>query len=359
MNFIKKVSNKITKKLSKKEKQHLKSIIESTIYILAIIVIIFANIFGSIYIRMIPLLFILGIIGKIVFNRPIVTSVFSVIVSICFVKLSGITSLKENLLISFSMGLYVCLGEITGFMLQIILKGLKSRKKTKKVVISYIVVPIVFVIILGVKNYLNSNIFTYLKYENELINYLEKNYNDRNFKILNAHYNFIGDKNFKFSVKEDTQNRVYNFVVYIDNKLDVQDGIILSELSVKEAKYNSKLNIYLKENGLLEKYSNIEIKFKTIDTDEIELEITKIEENIDDNITLEFSKMVSYILKDLENFELMNNVNQVFISLVSKNNKQEDLFSYIYLERYKNNNEKNIEKDYEYINRSLKIEFID
>ena len=44
--------------------------IEAIIYILAIIVGIFACNSGPIYIKMLPILFILGFVGRIIFDRP-------------------------------------------------------------------------------------------------------------------------------------------------------------------------------------------------------------------------------------------------------------------------------------------------
>ena len=344
---------KLTKKLSKKDIQHMKYILESVIYIIAIIVIIAANIFGNIYIRMIPLLFILGIIGKIIFNRPVTTTVFSIIVSICFVKLSGISSLKENLLLSCSMGCFVFLGELTGFLIQIIYKDIVNKKKkikgnNKKIIISYILVPVILVAILYTHNYLNSNIFTYLKYKNQLLSYMDSQYKNEKFKILNARYNFVGDKNFKFIVEDLQSERVYNFVVYIDNKLDIQDGILLSNLSSKEKIYDDKLKEFMVKNNLIEKYKNV-------DTGDYELSIQKNVNVITDEEKMEFAKNVSNFLNDTKEFSLKSITDQVFISLISEDKNQEDLFSYIYLERY----DDKVIDDYEYIYNSLNIEYID
>lgn len=356
MKIIERISNNLTKK----EKNHIKMLVESIVYIFAIIISVFAYVYGNMYIRMIPLLFILGIIGKIIFNRPVTTSIFSIIVSICFVKLSGITNIIENLAISFCMGAYVSLGEIIGYMLQIIIKDVKKKrkKKGKKVIISYITVFIVSVFVLAFQNYLNSNIFTYLKYENNLKKYLSNNYEDRNLIIVNAHYNFIGDKNFKFLVEDKNSGRIYSFIVYKDNKFGISDGILSSDLLLKNASLNKKLNEYMEKNNFNEKYNKIDVYFKLFDNEEIELVIEKNVEKIDDETTLEYSKNVSNILEDLNDSGLTNEIEQVYLSLISNYSSKENIFSYIYLERYRNNNQ-NIGEDYEYIDKSLKVEFID
>lgn len=356
MKIIERISNNLTKK----EKNHIKMLVESIVYIFAIIISVFAYVYGNMYIRMIPLLFILGIIGKIIFNRPVVTSIFSIIVSICFVKLSGITNIIENLAISFCMGAYVSLGEIIGYMLQIIIKDVKKKrkKKGKTVIISYITVFFVSVLVLTFQNYLNSNIFTYLKYENNLKKYLSNNYEDRNLIIVNAHYNFLGDKNFKFLVEDKNSERIYSFIVYKDNKFGISDGILSSDLLLKNASLNKKLNEYMVKNNFNEKYNKINVYFKLFDNEEIELVIEKNVEKIDDETTLEYSKNVSNILEDLNDSGLTNEIEQVYLSLISNYSSKENIFSYIYLERYRNNNQ-NIGEDYEYIDKSLKVEFIE
>ena len=55
MKIIERISNNLTKK----EKNHIKMLVESIVYIFAIIISVFAYVYGNMYIRMIPLLFIL------------------------------------------------------------------------------------------------------------------------------------------------------------------------------------------------------------------------------------------------------------------------------------------------------------
>ena len=114
----------------------------------------------------------------------------------------------------------------------------------------------------------------------------------------------------------------------------------------------------INQNFFDEKYNKINIYFKLFDNEEIELVIEKNVEKIDDETTLEYSKNVSNVLEDLGSSGLINEIEQVYLSLISNSNNKENIFSYIYLERYRNNNQ-NIGEDYEYINKSLKVEFID
>ena len=385
----------LTKKVSKRKLKHIKYLIESSVYIISIVIVIFANIFGSVYIRMIPLLFILGIIGNIVFKRPVITSIFSTVVSICFVKLSGVTNVFENLLFSFSMGAYVCLGEISCHMILIIYNDIKKKRKklkstkkyvhsqtleefamsrkksgkkeekvnlkkrfSKKNIYSYVFAPLLIIFMFCIQNYLNSNIFSYLKYEKKLNNYLSKNYEKEDLKIVNSYYSFLKDKNFKFIVRDNLTGRMYNFVVYEDESFDIQDGIMISSYLSIEKNVNEKLQNYLKNNEIFKEYEDISIFLRIIDDEDIELVITKEKEKIDENVTLDFSKEVASILSSLENFNNDNSVHQVLIELNEKESKS-CLSAYIYLNRYNDVIKLGTYEGFEYINKALSIEFIE
>ena len=72
--------------------------IEAIIYILAIIVGIFACNSGPIYIKMLPILFILGFVGRIIFDRPVMTTIFGIVTAICIIRVTNNISIKENIL---------------------------------------------------------------------------------------------------------------------------------------------------------------------------------------------------------------------------------------------------------------------
>lgn len=83
--------------------------IEGFVYSLLIIVTIIAITIGPIYIKFLPILYILGILGNMLFKRPIITSIFASIVSICFIQILGGYSLNFNILKSIYVGLSVAL----------------------------------------------------------------------------------------------------------------------------------------------------------------------------------------------------------------------------------------------------------
>jgi hypothetical protein len=83
--------------------------IEGIVYSLLIIVTIIAITIGPIYIKFIPILYILGILGNMLFKRPIITSIFACIVSICIIQILGEYTLSFNILKSIYVGLLVFL----------------------------------------------------------------------------------------------------------------------------------------------------------------------------------------------------------------------------------------------------------
>ena len=97
-------------KLTKKQKAY----IEGIVYIIAIIVVIFAKVYGSIYFSLLPLLVILGIVGKVFFDRGVVTTIFGIITSLCVVYTKGSFTLPENIIYSLVIGLDIAMGELLG-----------------------------------------------------------------------------------------------------------------------------------------------------------------------------------------------------------------------------------------------------
>ena len=88
--------------------------IEAIVYICAIIICIFVCNSGPIYIKMLPILFLLGFVGRIIFDRPVVTTIFGIVTSLCIVKLLSNTDFWNNFFLSLCTGLNISLGELFG-----------------------------------------------------------------------------------------------------------------------------------------------------------------------------------------------------------------------------------------------------
>lgn len=336
-------------------------VIEAIIYIVCIIAVIFANVYAPIYIHMIPLLFILGIVGKLAYDRPIITTVFGFLVSICAVYTSGVKNIPQNLLISAVMAMYIALGELCAFSFKKSYEYLKKKSKriSKRGVFTYCICIIIFFVSIGLYNYTNSNYFVFKKNSQRLNEYLNTNYNDKEFEIVDAKYNFIGQKSFVYEVKDKNVGRSYKFIVSLDEKYQIDDGYIKFQNANREKKANEKLITYFKNNNLKEKYPNIKIGVLLNEVDNLELEILKEVEDVTDENTLEFSKQVAGVLNDIKYFEYFNEFEQIIINLKDKQNVTESLISYLFIERYLDNESLDITKDYDYIYQSLNVEYID
>ena len=158
-------------------------------------------------------------------------------------------------------------------------------------------------------------------------------------------------------MKNNEDGNNYNFTVYLNKELDIQDGY-------KEY-LNSKEKLELEEDFIkfLEskefKIDNIEISINSIFNDEFELEISKQIENIDDNEIINYSKEVVKYIENLEEYPKNNKITQLSLKLKSTKDSKQNLESNVYLEGYRKNKELNVEEDYKYIQRALKIEYID
>lgn len=384
----KKIVNKLNKKIEKakvniekkKEKQRKKDekinkrknskvinktieFIETVVYILAIIIAIFANLYGNIYIQMIPILFILGIVGKIAFNRPITTTVFGMIVAICAVYMTGVSSISKNLIISSWMAVYIALGEICAFATEKSHYYIKKKKSTSKEAIgSYMLLIVTFVISLGVYNYTNSNIFELQKAKKRLNDYIAQNYSENNFKVSNVKYNYLGEKSFHFYVKNSEDEKLYNFLVSKDEKFDIDDGYIKLKNVNKEKNINENLIKYFRDKNLNEKYEDFKVSMELNEVDNFEFKIQKIiekeEGNISDDDILECSKKIAKLISDLKEFEYFKNIDQIIVCIKNSQNTNENITSYLNAERFFKDNSFTIEHDYEYIKNALNVEYI-
>lgn len=349
----------------KKNKVLIKTIelVETIVYILAIIIAIFANLYGNIYIQMIPILFILGIVGKIVFNRPVTTTVFGMIVAVCAVYITGIRSIPKNLIISSWMAAYIALGELCAFAFSKSWYYIKKKKSSSKEACgSYLLLIITLIVSIGVYNYTNSNIFDLQKARKRLDNYLVQNYSDSMFRVSNVRYNFLGEKSFKFYMENIKDGKIYNFLVSKDEKYDIDDGYNKLRNINKEKNINENLIKYFTDNKLNEKYEGIKVSIELNEVDNFEFkvlkEVSKDGEDINDDDILKYSKEIAMLINDLKNFEYLKNFQQIIISIKNNENTSQNITSYLNIEKFFKDNSFTMEHDYEYIKNALNVEYI-
>ena len=312
---------------------------------------------------MIPILFILGIVGKIVFNRPVTTTVFGMIVAVCAVYITGIRSIPKNLIISSWMAAYIALGELCAFAFSKSWYYIKKKKSSSKEACgSYLLLIITLIVSIGVYNYTNSNIFDLQKARKRLDNYLVQNYSDSMFRVSNVRYNFLGEKSFEFYMENIKDGKIYNFLVSKDEKYDIDDGYNKLRNINKEKNINENLIKYFTDNKLNEKYEGIKVSIELNEVDNFEFkvlkEVSKDGEDINDDDILKFSKEIAMLIKDLKNFEYLKNFQQIIISIKNNENTSQNITSYLNIEKFFKDNSFTMEHDYEYIKNALNVEYI-
>lgn len=327
------------------------SYIEAIVYILAIIVAIFACDCGPIYIKMLPLLFVLGFVGSIIFDRPVVTTVFGVITALCIVKLTSNVSFFDNLFISLCNGLNIALGELFGeyFMKSRKLFIKKKKLKSKGVLKTYILSVVILIVSIGVHLYTSGDYISYFKARSSLFSYLSENYQNQEFKVYDCEYNFYKTKSYTFEMRNISKNVNTNFIVLRDNDYAVYDEYKFTVQSQNNTKLNFEFYNFMKNID-----TNLDVKIGYLESGDVKLLITKQADSVNESVTNEFVTEVNMLLSDLENFSRYNDIKIVEVSVIDKTNKKNSLVSDFLMEDIKKS-----QNTYEYILNSLTIEFID
>lgn len=343
----------------KKLKMSEKSIeyIEAIIYILAVIVVIFANVYGNIYIKMIPLLFVLGIVGNILFDRQIVTTTFGIVTSMCLIYLSMGVPLVENIFISFINGLQIILGECLGKYIKKAYVYSKSSKKIsikKKTRANAVMVLLIFLTI-GMHMYINGSILAHSIAKNNLTEYLQKK-DIKDFKIVNTKFNFIYKRNYQFLVLNNDNNITSKYTIYlndIDLVIDEYANIIDTK---KNTEIINKITTSIKENNMEQIYSKYTYKVQNNNLSQTLLCINKNVDFVDNNTKECFIEEIVEIIQILNKNSALKNIDILQIS-ISSNDIQNKYIADIELSKYIEN--LNDDKGYKYIKDALDMQYIE
>lgn len=222
--------------------------IEAIVYVLLIIMASYFTISGNIFIKMIPLVYLLGILGVIAFDRPIVTVILSGISTITFgVLIEQELNLDIALYAIYSIFMLIC-GEITGHILKLFYENFRLRKFIKyyNKIIYFCILVLCTVIPVFLNNVVNSNIVSYNIAKKAVDKYIRGNYVYTNYQINNAKY------------LPSYQGGVYEFEVVLDNieiKLNYSDNEI-ADINMDNRKEelnkiaNAEINMLLKKYDL-------------------------------------------------------------------------------------------------------------
>lgn len=326
------------------------SYIEAIVYVLLIIIAVFLCNCGPIYIKMFPILFALGLVGSIIFKRPVITTVFGIVTSLCIIKLTNSITFFENFFLSLCMGLNIALGELFG---EYIIKSKKiydkkKSLKSKGVISTYCITILIFAISIGVHIYTNGSYISYLKSRSSLLSYLNESYKDEKFAIIDCKYTFYKTNSYTFKMKNITRSINSNFIVIKTNNYAVYDEYKFSTISQNNTKLNEELYNYLAENS-----TDLDVKIGYIDSDQIKLVISKSVSSINKDAISDFANKTNEFISKLKSFQRYNDIDSIELVLVDKTDNKNNLISDIKRKDMLNEN------NYLYIFNSLNIEIID
>lgn len=336
-----------------------REVFESIVYIFLVILVIFASVYGSINIRLIPLLFILGIVGNSLFKRQIMTTVLGFIVALCINYIKTPTDIVYVCFTSSTMCLNIIMGEVFGKYILKIIKLIKEKEENKnKRIVPVCVLALTFIFSILIHNFTNGSIVTYQECKNSLNEYLKENYsNSEKFREINANYYLYKNPRYVFYLANTDINEVYKFTVYVNEKNMIIDGYKDFVQSNKVREINTVLTnciLKLEDNS---KYDDLTIKAKFANDDKVCVEISKIVDNIDDKSLEDFSKKIASYLEDINKCSVYDKIEQIDLSLKCSNEENVGVASIIYLDDYNLAIEEKSNIPYKYILKALSMEY--
>ena len=338
-------------------------LIEAIVYVIAIIVAIFCTIYGSIYIKMIPLLIIVGIVGRIFFKRSITTTVFGIVVSMIMLYLSGQLRFIEIIFNSFVYGLGIVLGELLGKYIYISYTFSKNERKkiiprAKK---AYAITFFVFVVTFIFQLYFFGNIVSYNKSKANLEKYLTDTYKEESsyFKITTANFVFFPEKVYVFKVLKTDLNDSYNFTVYLNDELLIRDGYKENIYYKRTIELSEFFSAYLKDKGFIEKYGDIKISALFEDDFKVIFDIQKDVDLVSEDEKKIYSKELVGIIGELIKFDKYDLNGNINIVLKSEKDSKNNVNANILIKNYIENIQTKKQDPENYIFNSFNLEFFD
>lgn len=322
------------------KKEKIKIILEAVIYIVLVIAASYFTIFGDTFIRMVPMLYFLGIFGTIMFNKPIVTVILTCISIVTFGYITEECINMNVIMFVIYSGFMIAFGGVTGYILNVLYENFKLRRFIKYYnKIAYVIALIAVVLIpLFLNNLVNSNMIVYLIAKGRVDKYVRENYAYTDYHIKKVSYIPSYDLGmFEFDTIIDG----------IDVKLNYTLDKQIADVNMNKRKdnlnkiANAELNVLLRKNNL--SFISVEAKYDyskiATSPDSIIITVTGVNENQIDSV-------ISFIvaLKEWDKFESVERLNIVIDEKTVTVNK-DDL------------NNKEINK--EYILNGMKYEILD
>lgn len=339
------------KKMSKMTLKYL----EGLIYCALLLVSVMICISGNMYIKMIPVAFISGLIGQMMFGKKAMTSIFSCIVAIILLQVKIPGMLVQNITTTVVITVLSLIGELCGFSFKKLIHLLKlktTKRREKEKLKHYIICTITLIIAIVLNGIVNGNPISYYRCKKNLNSYLAKEYaSTSRFKIFSSRYSLENKPKFTFYTKDVLSNNdIGKFTVYLDDRLSIKDDY-------KAKVLNDKIRDISKEIENLEFNENVTVSIGLSENDEVSLNISKkIQEVNDENVNLFSNEVVDVInkIRTIKNYEV---IRQMEIVLECVENEQNSLATYVYMDGYNDMMQRN-EDASEYIKRALYVEYI-
>ncbi len=286
---------------------------EAILYGVLIMLTIFLNTYGPLFLKFIPLVLILGIIGRIIFDRPIVTSLFGFCVSLCEIEILSNISLEKNIIYSMYTFFCILLGEIAGVCIFNIFTS-KAKKLSNKMAKEISLLVLTTFIGVFLNKYLNGDPISYIKSRNILDDYVSKNYGilDENVKIEKAVYVCGTSNYFSFTLSglDNKEGKNYSIGVYSNKK--VIDGYYDSKLNDMTEALKDKFDFKFSKENFGE--IKLSIYYTNLEKD-IVLNIEKNVDTISDTNIANFAKEANLVLDKIKEFDEFDNIYKINLVL--------------------------------------------
>lgn len=300
--------------------------LEAIIYVVGLLYGVYLYSAGGYFINLIPIIFILGLLGKVIFDRPLMTTILGMIFNMFVVyQLYGISG-KLNFLSSIYIGIMLMAGEIVGQIYYAIYEKNKKEKRAKKIKIrdnkisknSKLSLPISVAIILFtvilIHSYVNGNIIEYLVKRNLVDNYINDVYKDskENLKIREPKIELsINNRDYKFNVENLENGGMYSITIR-DNGY-IEDEFQIVEKRLETIKINDSINEIMNSKFSGDEYSDL-----SVITNNNKIIIIKKVLNETEEEKQTFSKQTYEIIKELRKSNVLESIAIIDTKLIQK-----------------------------------------
>lgn len=330
--------------------------IEGFIYCIMLLISVMLCISGNTFIKMIPITFISGAIGQMMFGKKAMTSIFSCIIAIVLLQVKVPGAIAQNITTTVVLTVISLVGELCGFSLKKLIHLFKlktTKRREKEKIKNYIICCVTIIIGMLINSLVNGNVISYIRCKSNLNNYLAYEYSSTSrFKVFSSKYSLGVKANYTFYTKDVlNNNEVGKFVVYLDDRQTIQDNY-------QEKILNGKIKEITSYIDKIEKNDNIFVSLGINEMDEITLNISKKVQEINEESIATFSEEIVDFIDKAKNVKNFDSIEQIKIIVESMSNEKDNLATYVYMDGYNEMKQKNEESPSDYIKRALNIEYI-